>query len=428
MTVASVAGFAGTDGHGRAFVRARASVLLDWLVALWIFSGALVLFEPSPYEVGFLLVLATALFGGLSLHRATLPLFAIFVLFIPFALIGAFQVRHTDLGDALLFNMVTAFLVLTSYVAANYVANAPERRMRIIGGAYLLAALVSALLGTLGYLQLIPGSELFTRYDRAKALFNDPNVFGPFLILPAMFALQRLLLGRGPALVWPALALAVLFFGVFASFSRAAWGHMAVSAIAVVALSFWLEAGGRQKLRIVVLSILALLALLVAIGGLLSIPAVQELYEVRTQAQAYDTGENGRFGRQGFAFDIALANPWGIGPLEFRHLRVVEEPHNTYANVLHLYGWGGGLCLYALIVLTIWRGVRGLAQAGPHRAMLIPLVAVFVPLAAEAAIIDVDHWRHFFLIAGLIWGTTAGIHPTRFARIRSIVPRANVAA
>ena len=34
-------------------------------------------------------------------------------------------------------------------------------------------------------------------------------------------------------------------------------------------------------------------------------------------------------------------------------------------------------------------------------------MATFVPLCIEAAIIDLDHWRHFFLIAGLIWGVTA---------------------
>ena len=49
------------------------------------------------------------------------------------------------------------------------------------------AAVLSALLGTLGYLGSCPGADLFTRYGRAKALFNDPNVFGPFLILPAMY-------------------------------------------------------------------------------------------------------------------------------------------------------------------------------------------------------------------------------------------------
>jgi len=75
--------------------------------------------------------------------------------------------------------------------------------------------------------------------------------------------------------------------------------------------------------------------------------------------------------------------------------------------VLHAYGWGGGLVMIAFIGITIWRGVSFLTRPSPNRRLLIPLVATFVPLAGEAAIIDVDHWRHFFLVAGLIWGVTA---------------------
>jgi hypothetical protein len=105
------------------------------------------------------------------------------------------------------------------------VADAPQKRMRIIIGAYIATAVLAALLGTLGYLGLIPGAGLFTRYGRAKALFNDPNVFGPFLILPAMYLLQRVLLAdRRRALIAAGLFL-ILAVGVFASFSRAAWGH-----------------------------------------------------------------------------------------------------------------------------------------------------------------------------------------------------------
>jgi hypothetical protein len=33
-------------------------------------------------------------------------------------------------------------------------------------------------------------------YERAHAAFNDPNVLGAFLILPALLALQRVLNGR----------------------------------------------------------------------------------------------------------------------------------------------------------------------------------------------------------------------------------------
>ena len=103
----------------------------------------------------------------------------------------------------------------------------------------------------------------------------------------------------------------------------------------------------------------------------------------------------------------------GIGPLEFRNLRIREEPHNTYVNVLHVYGWGGGFAFILLIGTTLWRGLTFVVKSSPNRLLLIPLVAVFVPLSAEAAIIDLDHWRHFFLVAGLIWGVTAGYRTTK---------------
>jgi hypothetical protein len=153
--------------------------------------------------------------------------------------------------------------------------------------------------------------------------------------------------------------------------------------------------------------------IVVAIGGLLSIPTVQRLFEVRAAAQTYDEGETGRFGRQGYAFELALANPLGIGPLEFRNLRIKEEPHNSYVNVIHVYGWGGGLAFILLIGTTLWRGLTFVVKSSPNRLLLIPLVSVFVPLSVEAAIIDLDHWRHFFLVAGLIWGVTAGYRTTK---------------
>lgn len=388
-----------------AWLRAHAARLLDAFVIVWIFAGGMVITEPSPYELAFLLVLGVSMFAGFTLRRSTLGLLVLFASFVPFAIIAAFQVKFSTVSDALIYQTVTIFLFFTSYWVANYVADAPQARMRLIIGGYLATALLSAILGTLGYLGI--GHDLFTRYDRAKAFFNDPNVFGPFLILPAMYALQRVLIGTPRRAMWAALAYGVLLVGVFASFSRAAWGHIAISSIIVYVLLFALEAHARQKVRMLMVALLGLLLLVVAAAGVLSIPQFRSFIELRTQSQNYDTGESGRFGRQGYAFDLALQHPLGLGPLEFRNLRVKEEPHNTYVNVLHAYGWGGGLVFMLFVGITIWRGVTALARPSPNRLLLIPLVAVFVPLAGEAAIIDLDHWRHFFLVAGLIWGVTA---------------------
>ncbi len=400
--------------RGGAYLDARLGTLLKWAVALWVFAGSVVITEPSPYELSFVLVLAVSLFaGGFAFQRTTLGLLVLWVTFIPFALIAAFQAAFTPLNDALIFQAVTIFLFFTSYWVANYVAEAPQERMRIIVAAYTVAAVLSAAMGTLGYLGLIPGRELLTLYGRAKALFNDPNVFGPFLILPAMYALQRVLLGSSRRAFWGAAVFMVITVGVFASFSRAAWGHLAVSAVLVYLLCFVFIAHAREKVRMLILALVGALMIVVAIGGLLSIPSVQRLFEARAAAQSYDEGETGRFGRQGYAFELALENPWGIGPLEFRNLRVREEPHNSYVNVVHVYGWGGGFAFILLIGTTLWRGLSFVTKSSPNRLLLIPLVSVFVPLAAEAAIIDLDHWRHFFLVAGLIWGVTAGYRTTK---------------
>ena len=43
----------------------------------------------------------------------------------------------------------------------------------------------------------------------------------------------------------------------------------------------------------------------------------------------------------------------------------------------------------------------------PWQNYLIAAYAAFVGEAVEGMIVDTDHWRHFFLMLGLIWGLTA---------------------
>ena len=89
--------------------------------------------------------------------------------------------------------------------------------------------------------------------------------------------------------------------------------------------------------------------------------------------------------------------------------KIAEDPHNVYAAVLHVYGWGGGFFYYMLAILTLWRGFSALARPSPYRLIMIPLISTFAMLAGESAIIDTDHWRHYFLIAGMIWGISTAI-------------------
>lgn len=413
MALAAVGGDLGVlqRQRARAYLREGLKTWLDRLVWVWIFMGGLVIVEPSPYEFVFIPVFAVSLFARLKIYPATsIPLF-LAIAMSPFAITGAFQATFTPTKTTLVYAAVTIFLMLTTFFVASYVAEAPQERMRRIVNAYTIIAVLSAIIGTLGYLQLIPGAyDILTRYGRAKAFFKDPNVFGPFLVLPAIFALQRMLLlrDRKTLLINGAIIL-VLMIGVFVSFSRAAWGNLLGSAVLLFFLTYALEANARDKVRMLILGLTGTVVVLVVLGGLLSIPAVGSLFTERAAVeQSYDSGDTGRFGRQGYAFDLALLHPLGIGPAEFRNLEIPEEPHDSYVTTIHVYGWGGALVWDALLLMTLARGSMTLFRRSPNRRLLIPLMSVFIPLVIEAAIIDIDHWRYLYLVYGLIWGVTTG--------------------
>ena len=128
---------------GAEWMRTRIAALLHALVSVWIFSGGMVMAEPSPYELAFVLVLGVSMLSGFKLHRSTLGLLVLLGSFVPFAVIAAFQVRYSTVPEALIYQSVTIFLFFTAYWIANCVADAPQSRMRAVMGAYLAVALIS---------------------------------------------------------------------------------------------------------------------------------------------------------------------------------------------------------------------------------------------------------------------------------------------
>jgi hypothetical protein len=390
---------------------ALAHRLMLMLVPIWIVGGAFVFIEPSPYEVVFIGVFGCALIGGLPINRHTNKFLFATLAFIPPAYVALLQMKFSTFEKGLLFTTVTVFLLVTGYFVANFVAEKPFERMRLVISAYILAAVIAALVGTLAYLGVLPARDMFLKFGRAKAFFKDPNVFGPFLVFPAAILTQRLLLGDLRKSLFNALWLGIILVGAFVSFSRGAWGHMLLSLILVFCLNFALEATNRERIRMVGLAISGTVAMICVLLGLLMIPEVASLFEQRfAVVQSYDGGETGRFGRQAWGYMLALNNPLGIGPWQFDEMLVTEQPHNTYLKVFLDYGWFGGGAIVWLMLMTLWRGVASLAIANPNRLLMIPAIATFIPLLMEAAIIDIDHWRHFFLLMGIIWGIAAGYH------------------
>lgn len=385
--------------------RRQFAMLFSAALGIGVFLSGFVISEPAPYELFMVaLVGLTALTGALTISAGTAPLLVLLLLFNAGGLVAMTQMA--ELKDAPLYIAVSTFLALSAVFFAAIV-EADWRRLKLIFNAYTLAALATGLLGILGYFGVLPGGEQFTLYDRAKGAFQDPNVFGPFLTLPAVYLVQRLATERFASAPWKLVALAILTLAVFLSFSRAAWGIYAFSIILSVGLLLIRERSTAFRLKIAAVAGLGILAMFLLVLIALQFEKVALLFSERAQlVQEYDGARLGRFARHILGFEMAMEHPLGIGPLVFGPI-YGEDTHNIWLKALLDYSWLGFLSYITFVVLTLALGLKILFRDRPWQSYLMAAYAVFVGHVAIGNVIDTDHWRHFYLISGLIWGCIA---------------------
>jgi hypothetical protein len=378
----------------------RLRLLFLWLIG---FAGAFVFVEPSPYELVGLATIFLFALTGLSLRPGLMPLLLLLIgLNVGYAVA---MVQVIDQSKSVIWVMVSAFLATTAIFYAAMLGTNTEARLRWLLGGYIAAGLTASLIGIAAYFRLLGGmSDIFLLFDRARATFNDPNVLGAFLVLPALLLFQRILLGRLSAVVGNGLLLLVLLGGLFLSFSRAAWGQFAFGALVIMALSFISTRSASERLRIVAIAIAGIVTIALFVAVLLSIGTIAELFKQRASLeQAYDLGHYGRFGRYLLGAQLGLERPLGIGPLQFFHF-FPEDAHNTFLNSFMSGGWLSGFAYLTLTLVTIVVGLRFVLVPTPWRPTYQVVYAAFLGTTGESAIVDIDHWRHYFLILGVLWG------------------------
>jgi hypothetical protein len=366
--------------------------------------------EPSPYEIAALLAIIVFAITGMSLRASIMPLAIILIVYN----IGFSIAVIPVLGEpkTLTWVCISWFMSATAIFFAAVLGTQTERRLTLIVKGYLAAGVVASTAGIVGYFHLVPKlSSLFVRYDRAQGTFNDPNVLGAFLVFPALIALQYVLSGRLRDVLRGGIMLMILVVGLLLSFSRAAWGQFAFTAVVMVLLMFITSQSRRERMRLVGLSLAGAVALVLLVVALLSIGQVATLFDERAALeQSYDSGHTGRFGRHILGFLLALERPIGIGPLQFAHI-FPEDPHNAYLNSFMSGGWISGICYFTLVLTTIVIGYRTISLRTPWRRTYLAVYAAYLGVAVESAIIDSDHWRHYFLLLGVLWGLICASRP-----------------
>lgn len=393
-------------------VRLSASMQRLLLAFVWLtfFMNGFVLKEPAPCDLFMIAsIVILPLFGMVRFTLLHGLFFTAWMIVIAGGLIASglheywpVSVRHM---------VISLYLALFSVVLAAFITLDPGKHLKIIWRGYMWGAIFAASAGIIGYFDLIPGSyELFTKYERARGTFKDPNVFGPFLVPAFLYCLHSLLthgLRRGII----DLALMGLFlFSIMMCFSRGAWFMFIIASASYVAIYFFAAPNNLQRLKTLMLSFAVLLSLCLVIAFAMQFESVQELWEVRASlSQNYDVGDSGRFAGHAKAAGIILDNPLGIGALYFGYFYHHELPHNLYLSMFLTSGWVGGIVFLILMITTLIFGFSILLKRTSWMHYHAIAFCSFFGLMLESYIIDSDHWRLLYILMGMIWGAYAAL-------------------
>jgi O-antigen ligase/polysaccharide polymerase Wzy-like membrane protein len=378
--------------------------LLLVILFITVLTSSVAFIEPSPHDVLAGVLAIAALIAGVRLERA---LVVPFLLLLIWNFAGMLALMHVPGEEKTIqYTATSVYLAIAGLLFACLFAHNTMARLNVMRIAYVATAVIATFVGAAGYFNLFGTGHLFAPLGRALGAFKDPNVFGPFLIWPALFLLYRMI-ARGVRFGDVLLA-GILLFGLLLSFSRGAWLHFAVSCVVMVGLAFVTAPNARSRLRVLAVSASAIVVLsLLLFLLLLSFDVVQDMFEERARLiQSYDVGQGGRFLLQELALTAVLNFPYGMGPFEFARVHGLQQ-HNMYLQAFLVYGWLGAMAYLVLLLSTLVVGLRNVLVITPWQPYLITAVATFAGEMAEGVVIDTDHWRHFYLLLGMIWGLAA---------------------
>ncbi|MFD0987322.1 O-antigen ligase family protein [Methyloligella solikamskensis] len=401
---------AGAPPHISAGIR-RLALFYVWLT---IATVGIVVADPAPYDA--LIMGATLMIPVVGLMRVSTGLAVYF--FVWMVICAGGYIATTQAGTlefSLPHTNITLFLALTSVPLVGFVGADSNARVHLLLSAYTVSAVIAVVAALIGYFNLLPGAyDIFTQYGRAQGTFEDPNVFGAFLV-PAILYCFYLVLNS--SLTRAALVSAVggfLLFGCLLSLSRGAWASLFVALLTFSFCMFSTAPTNRQRVK---LFLVLLMAAIVAIGVVAAVqmaPNYAELFGERTSfEQSYDIGPEGRFAGHVRAMGLIVENPLGLGALEYARIWRLGDVHEVYLSMFLNTGWIGGLLYLGLVIATLALAIRRVIYDRGGDGLSAVALGAFVALVLEGFVIDTDHWRHFFVIMALIWGMALDMPPKR---------------
>ena len=296
--------------------------------------------------------------------------------------------------------LAQAFGLIVALMAAFVGMSFGPRHYQRFITIYVIAAVIASILGIIGF---AVQTELLTWDSRSKGLFDDPNMYGVFLI-PAMLFCVYMLYSRIGSRFWISTALLVITIGEMLSFSRAA---QVALLICLIGYLVFLNRLRIEKLAPVLLTVVGVSLLLFAVIYFTSADYAEKFLQRFTVAEPYDLGQQGRYGRYLLVLPMILDNPTGLGLLQLD--KIFPEPiHNIWLSSFVNYGWTGGITWIVLFTSSMVISVQNYRRTRSPIAILLMFCLIAIVMCASLH--QGEHWRHLWLFYGLVWG----FNPDRF--------------
>lgn len=369
---------------------------LSCLLFLTMAMSSFVFIEPSPYDLFIILIMVIGfIFSIYNFTKEMIFPLLILYLFLISNLLSLFFIK--EIGSSIFFTSITFYLAFTwiGLIGMSELIK-PLYLQRILQG-FLFSALISAVIGILAYFHLLSSSDFFLLYGRAKALFKDPNVFGPFLVMPALFSIRMAELKDTTIKkrIFYNITFLILSAGIVLSFSRAAWGNFAISLL--IFLFLFKVNFLRSRIHTIIFIVL------LGIPGILyfiQTPMVEDLLVSRLSYQSYDIN---RFGTQHAAFEKGLSNPFGIGAGQSDEV-FQYSPHSLYVRIFIENGVFGLISFVVFFILSVIKSYQSYRYTkGESSGLFLVIFASLVGIAFNSFFIDTLHWRHLWVLLAFAW-------------------------
>src|SRR4030081_3343283 len=269
---ATAGGFPSITAAPRVVALQRALV---WLVGA---SVAIVFIEPSPYELGTFAAPILFFATGLRLRLVFMPLLLLFFLINIGYSISAVPIM--DKPEVANWIATSWYMAVTVIFFAMVVSEDTAARLDMLRRGLIVGGLIAASAGIAGYFNLVPGGhDLLTLYERARGTFQDPNVLGAFLILPALFALQSVVSDKFGKSFRNTIAFGIMSLAILLAFSRAAWGGLILTSIFMLALMVLTSRSQAQRSRIIVMAVAAVILAAALVALFLSLVSFSYIFK-----------------------------------------------------------------------------------------------------------------------------------------------------